>query len=175
MDLFFNTNQAKLLQSYPGLQLTRLYKVVEELSPFRDFTSEKLQDLKKLLLSGIPLQYISQNAFFYKSSFYVDEGVLIPRSESEILVEKMVQLIRDNPMFNSIVEIGVGSGALLLSILADSDRALSAVGTDISFEALEVAQKNTFLVMSTTRMNILTSIIVVILTYYGKPTLPNYS
>lgn len=145
IDLFFSINRTQLLESYPGLRLSRIYDLIEELNPVHDFNSECLRNLKRQLLQQVPLQYISQLAFFYKNSFYVDERVLIPRSESEILVERIVHIIKKNKGFDSIAEVGVGSGALLLSILCDCERSLTAIGTDISMAALEVAKKNAFL------------------------------
>lgn len=139
---FFSSNHSQLLQIYPGLNLSRLHHLIAELNPFADFTSEDLTHLKQQLLSRIPLEYISGLAYFYKSFFRVDSRVLIPRSESEILVEMVVAHLQKNTQVSSILEVGVGSGALLLSVLGEMNRPITAIGTDISFAALAVAQNN---------------------------------
>ncbi|MDD3324902.1 MAG: peptide chain release factor N(5)-glutamine methyltransferase [Sulfurospirillaceae bacterium] len=87
-----------------------------------------------------PLEYILNKAGFYKEEFYVDKRVLIPRPETEILVDKVVELASfvENPR---IVEIGTGSGiiSIMLSRLLSD---LHVRATDISSDALEVAKLN---------------------------------
>jgi release factor glutamine methyltransferase len=73
--------------------------------------------------------------------FYVDERVLIPRDETEILVEKAIEIIKKNKI-KSICEIGIGSGAIFLSILEEFNETLEILATDIEDSALEVAIKN---------------------------------
>ncbi len=90
--------------------------------------------------NNIPLQYIFSESNFYNRDFYVDERVLIPRWDTEVLVEEVIRLSKD---FSSpkILEIGVGSGAVSITIgkeIIDS----KVVGLDISDGALEVANTN---------------------------------
>lgn len=139
---FLTTHQTQLTQSYPGLNKQRIHQLIEELNPFGDFSTAKLNVLKDELLHQKPLEYISGLAYFYKSTFLVDERVLIPRSETEILAETIVSHFKKNLQLDSLLEVGVGSGALILSILGELDRPINAVATDISFGALSVAQKN---------------------------------
>lgn len=73
--------------------------------------------------------------------FYVDERVLIPRDETEILVEKAVEILKSNKV-HSLCEVGAGSGALLLSILMDAPRKLEVIATDIDKKALSIARYN---------------------------------
>lgn len=99
--------------------------------------SHKLQE-------GIPLEYINNEAYFYNNRFYVDENVLIPRSETEILVGESVSFLRK---FNkkealNICEVGVGSGALGLSLLMEVEKPIVFWGTDIDEGSLAVCKKN---------------------------------
>lgn len=87
-----------------------------------------------------PLQYIRGHQEFYGLDFIVTPDVLIPRPETEILVENAVKALRtkDSPTF---CEVGVGSGCISVSILHQVPNA-TAVGLDISENALEIAKKN---------------------------------
>jgi len=87
-----------------------------------------------------PIEYIFNTSEFYGREFYVDERVLIPRIETELVVEEALKQIEaiKNP---KILDIGVGSGAICLTLaLERSDAAI--VGVDISKDALEVAKRN---------------------------------
>lgn len=89
---------------------------------------------------SIPLEYILNKASFFSSEFYVDDRVLIPRPETELLIEKVVEKCRGlNDI--TIAEIGTGSGiiSIMLSMLLPQAK---FIATDISKEALEVAQIN---------------------------------
>jgi len=90
--------------------------------------------------SGFPVQYITNEQEFMGLSFYVDERVLIPRGETELLVTRVLELIKERKM-KTVMDIGVGSGAICVSIakLADVE---TIYGIDISKDALTVAQKN---------------------------------
>lgn len=87
-----------------------------------------------------PLQYITGKQEFYGLDFQVTPDVLIPRPETEMIVENALEILksRENSRF---CEIGVGSGCISISILHNA-RAASAIGLDISDKALEIAQKN---------------------------------
>lgn len=87
-----------------------------------------------------PLQYITGKQEFYGLNFEVSKDVLIPRPETEIIVENALGILREieNPRF---CEVGVGSGCISVSILHELKNA-SAVGLDISEKALEIARKN---------------------------------
>lgn len=87
-----------------------------------------------------PLQYIRGTQEFYGLEFEVAPGVLIPRPETEILVENSISLLADKegPIF---CEVGTGSGCIGISILHEAPAA-SAVGLDISGPALDLTQKN---------------------------------
>ena len=87
-----------------------------------------------------PLQYIRGEQEFYGLDFTLTPDVLIPRPETEIVVENAIEMLKmsDNPRF---CEIGVGSGCISISILHEVATA-SAVGADISAKALKIAKIN---------------------------------
>jgi release factor glutamine methyltransferase len=137
---FFLENEKDLLNNYPGLKFKRLN---EELTEFNPECDELFHSFCDQLKSGKPLEYITHKAYFYKDEFYVDENVLIPRCETEILVEIAAQ--KTKKVFSGkqvkIIDLGTGSGAIILSYLSEIKNA-EAFASDISEEALNVARKN---------------------------------
>lgn len=90
-------------------------------------------------LSGVPLAYVLGTAVFRGHVYTVRPGVLIPRPETELLVEKAIELLQETPM--TILECGVGSGIIGIELaLACSE--CRVLGWDISETALSVAQEN---------------------------------
>jgi len=101
---------------------------------------KKFWALVKRRLSGEPTAYITGHREFYGLDFYVDPGVLIPRPESELLVEKTLALAQTHPVA-CIAEIGTGSGAIAVSLALNLPHA-KIYATDISEAALKVALSN---------------------------------
>ena len=89
---------------------------------------------------GAPLQYAAGRAAFRHLTLDVDERVLIPRPETERLVDLVLDALRETPG-GIIVDVGTGSGAIALA-LASEGRADWVIGTDISLDALAVARVN---------------------------------
>jgi len=87
-----------------------------------------------------PYQYIINSAPFYDIDLYVADGVLIPRPETELLVDEVSKIIKESSIDN-IIEIGVGSGAISI-VLAREFPNLEIVATDISKRAIEIAERN---------------------------------
>ena len=90
-----------------------------------------------------PLQYIVGSVEFYGFPFYVNSSVLIPRQETEILVEEVIEHNKNKPGIK-ILDIGTGSGNIAISI-AKNLPGSEVIGTDISKEALTIAVKNSVL------------------------------
>tara|TARA_B100000035_G_scaffold312725_1_gene324842 strand:+ start:111 stop:953 length:843 start_codon:yes stop_codon:yes gene_type:complete len=90
--------------------------------------------------SHIPLAYLTKSKEFWKSDFYVDNRVLIPRPDTEIIIEEILSIFKVKKI-NNFLEIGVGSGCIVLSILNEIKN-LKATGIDISQKALEVCKIN---------------------------------
>jgi release factor glutamine methyltransferase len=89
---------------------------------------------------GAPLQYAVGQACFRHLTLDVDERVLIPRPETEQLVDVVLDALRDDPG-GIVVDVGTGSGAIALA-LASEGRAERVIGTDVSLDALAVARAN---------------------------------
>ena len=87
-----------------------------------------------------PLSYITKRKEFWSIGFNVSRNVLIPRPETEIVVEQVIRRFKDKGSFN-ILDVGTGSGCILLSILKELTNSYG-VGIDKSFEALNIAKKN---------------------------------
>ena len=91
--------------------------------------------------SGEPLQYITRRQSFFGLDFEVAKGVLIPRPETELLVETALKLLKNSPAQSTICDVGTGSGCIAITILHEQPDA-RGVAIDISAAALEVAQRN---------------------------------
>jgi release factor glutamine methyltransferase len=94
----------------------------------------------KRRLEGEPMQYICGETEFYRMPFYVNRNVLIPRPETELLVEKAVQLA---PMVRRprMLDVGTGSGVIAVALAHEWPDAV-VTATDLSKDALEVARRN---------------------------------
>jgi release factor glutamine methyltransferase len=109
----------------------------------RDLIDEEIERFFELIerrAADEPIQYITGRQEFFGLVFEVNEDVLIPRPETEILVEAAIEVLREkeNPYF---CDVGTGSGCIPISILANLENA-KAVAVDISSDALAVARKN---------------------------------
>jgi release factor glutamine methyltransferase len=108
-------------------------------------TIDSLRSLLLRRLGGEPLSYVLAEAEFYSRRFYVDSRVLVPRPESEQLVERAIKFARENSSSISsslrVVDLGTGSGVLAITLaleLAD----IEVIASDISEPALDVARIN---------------------------------
>ena len=145
------------------LLLARVLKIPpsELISHHDDFlTIEQSQQLEQLInqrLTGKPIQYVLKEAWFYTYPFYVDERVLIPRQETEYLITKALEWIKnfsqpttDNPQPLTIADIGTGSGNIAITMALEISKLTAynlqlttdIYATDISPAALAVARLN---------------------------------
>lgn len=105
--------------------------------------SSKFEDFKRLVneaKEGKPIEYLTQKVSFYDWEFEICEGVLIPRPETEILVDKCDELIKQRGV-KHIFELGVGSGIISIS-LALLNPEIQIIASDINPLALALTQKN---------------------------------
>jgi len=114
--------------SYPDLEIS------EE-------DAKKLKVLSKKRASGYPMGYLTKSKEFFGLDFYIEEGVLIPRPETEILVEKVIEKLQNAKGELIGLEVGVGSGCISVGLLKNIKN-LKIIGIDISDKALEITQKN---------------------------------
>lgn len=101
---------------------------------------EKLEEGLKKLEEGKPVQYIVGNVDFYDINLLVNKNVLIPRFETEYLVEKTINYAKKLKEPLDILDIGTGSGAIAITLAKHLNS--KVIATDISEKALEIAQKN---------------------------------
>lgn len=121
------------------LFVLKITKKEHFLNPNQEISSSQLAELNKcinLLTQNYPIAYIVNSKNFYGLDFYVDQNVLIPRPETEILVEQAIKL---NP--NSVLDIGTGSGCIAIAIARHLNNC-QLTALDISTHALEVAKRN---------------------------------
>jgi len=88
-----------------------------------------------------PLEYITNTVSFYSEYFYIDKGALIPRPETELLIDEVVKRVKDVNTTMTFVEVGVGSGIISI-ILSLHFKKAKFIAVDISEDALFVANKN---------------------------------
>lgn len=101
---------------------------------------ERFKNNIQNFLEGIPIQYINNKAYFMGLEFYVDENVLIPRCDTEILVEEIIKIIKKDSLLK-ILDLCTGSGAIAISLKKYLNN-IEIMASDISDKALMVAKKN---------------------------------
>jgi release factor glutamine methyltransferase len=104
---------------------------------------KKFFEIYKKVESGYPIEYIFNEVYFYGDKFFIKEGVLIPRDDTEVVVEKAINLIKKYKMENEklkVLDCCTGSGVIAIEISKHTNSDVMA--TDINETALEVAKKN---------------------------------
>ncbi len=105
--------------------------------------AKNLKYFKKLLYERAarkPIAYLLNKKFFWKSEFYVNKNTLIPRPDTEIIIEQILKVTK-NKNYLRILDIGVGSGCILLSVLKERNN-FHGTGIDISKNSLEISKIN---------------------------------
>lgn len=128
------------------LNIDRMMLFTKYRDDIEDEEIEKIRYfIQKIGREKFPVQYLLNEQEFYGRKFYVDKGVLIPRQDTEILVEKMIVILKDKVLKNEIhpkiLDIGVGSGIIGITAALEIESSY-VLGVDISDKALETAQKN---------------------------------
>ncbi len=160
VDQFFETHQKSLELNYPGITpaILKRHFVHSFLNDclgneaWLDFAYFHRADsvfdhVFTSLRQGIPLAHIFEGKFFFRSDFYVSPDVLIPRDETEILVElvlKDLKLLARRQSRPKVLEVGVGSGAIMLSVIRDFKKPVDFWAGDIDVRALKIAKINDF-------------------------------
>ena len=109
----------------------------------KKLSEEKLEQFNCLInkrLKGEPIAYLLKKKDFWKYEFYVDKGILIPRPDSEVVVNQILKLTNNKDNLR-ILDIGVGSGCLLLSVLKERKK-FHGVGVDISKKCIDISNIN---------------------------------
>lgn len=119
------------------LEVSKEYLLINRDKEITDDSFNKYMEVLDLRKSGMPYQYIVGEKHFMGLIFNVSPSVLIPRNDTEILVEEVLKRLKSG---DTVLDIGTGSGAIAVSIAKYKDVKVYAV--DISDEALEVAKEN---------------------------------
>ena len=109
----------------------------------RDLDKEDLNTFQKLIKKrsiGKPIAYLTNKKFFWESEFLVSNDTLIPRPDTELIVEKVLELTAHKKKIH-ILEIGIGSGCILLSVLKER-KSFYGVGIDISKSCINISNLN---------------------------------
>jgi release factor glutamine methyltransferase len=121
-----------------GINRAQLYSDLNlELNPEQEKTLDKALKQRR---RGEPSAYITGHREFYRLDFFIDHNVLIPRPETELLVEIAITLAKSHGI-TEIADIGTGCGAIAISLAVHLPEAV-VYATDISREALEVTRAN---------------------------------
>lgn len=134
------SDMLRIVAYYLDISKEELYLVLDE----RKLNIKEQNDieimLNKMYFTHIPLQYIINKQPFYNEEYFVNENVLIPRQDTEILVEKAIEYI-NKYNFNNLLDMCTGSGCIGISISNNSNiKEITLV--DVSNDALEVTKKN---------------------------------
>jgi release factor glutamine methyltransferase len=116
-----------------------IYSKLKESLPYNK--AEELQKLVSRRVKKEPIAYILNNKEFWSTNFYVDRSVLIPRPETEVLIDLILSQISNKNNYLNILDIGTGSGCILISLLKELFKA-KGIGVDKSSKAIAIAKKN---------------------------------
>ncbi len=131
-----------LFQHHLGVERTTFYMMMQEAVP--EATIKKFKaDIKKHVETGVPVQHLIGYEIFYGRKYSVNGHVLIPRPETEELVQQVIETVQKYPQSQplTIVDIGTGSGVIAITLSLEIPNA-KIYATDISPEALQMAEKN---------------------------------
>ncbi len=144
-------NAELILSSVLGLKRLDLYLQFER--PLNESEKTKYRELIKRRSEGEPIQYLMGFTEFYGEKFLVNSDVLIPRPETELLVEK---IISENFTLEEIkiLDIGTGSGNIPIMIKKNIPNA-EITSIDISEKAIEIARKNEEIILKSNKINFL--------------------
>ena len=148
-----SVSEKKLLLSYvlglsnEELNLANNKKVGEK--DLKNF--EQLINRRK---NSEPIAYLTNIKSFWKNDFYVDQSVLIPRSDSELLIESVIEYFPDLKKTYNFLDLGSGSGCLIISLLNEYLLS-SGTGVEIDKKAIKVSEKNKEILLNKDRLKFL--------------------
>lgn len=122
------------------LNKPRQYVIVNDMEELNKNEERKYFDAILKIRKGIPLEHITHQKEFMKLNFFVDQNVLIPRQDTEILVEEVIKIVQKTNA-KKILDLCTGSGAIAVSIAKYLPKS-EITAIDISNEALKIAKKN---------------------------------
>ena len=129
--------EAEILLSITlGIERAKIYSV----DSLDEDQEKRFKYLLKKRLQGTPISYLQKKRYFYDLELEIEEGVFIPRPETELLLEKSFEIINKKKI-NSVAEIGVGSGNIAIPLALKFSN-LKIFACDISPYALKISKKN---------------------------------
>ena len=131
--------KSRLLMQYV-LNETRQYVIVNDMENLEKNKEKQYFEGIKILKKGVPIEHITHQKEFMKLSFFVDKNVLIPRQDTEILVEEVINIAK-KVNAKKILDLCTGSGVIAVSLAKYLPQA-EITAIDISNEALKIAKKN---------------------------------
>lgn len=141
-----NINEAKLIAEIifsHVLEIDRMLLFTKYKENLDKEKTDKIRNfIQKVGKEKFPVQYLLNEQEFYGRKFYVNTGVLIPRQDTEVLVEEAIKTLRSEKTETpKILDIGTGSGAIGITLALEIPDS-KIMGTDISDKALEISEKN---------------------------------
>ena len=122
------------------LKVDESYLFLHENDEFKEY--RKFKTLVERRAKGEPVEYITKKVSFYSREFFIDKGALIPRPETELLIDEVVKNVKEFQTRQlSIAEIGTGSGIISIMLALFLPNA-KITATDISKDALKTAKRN---------------------------------
>ena len=122
------------------IQKDRKFLILNYDKKLKKKTLENFDDLISQRSKGKPIAYLTKKKSFWKDIFEITSDVLIPRPDTEIIIEEILKLTK-NKRNLKILDIGVGSGCVLLSLLREKKN-FTGVGIDISKKCIDLSRKN---------------------------------
>jgi release factor glutamine methyltransferase len=123
------------------------------LNSCEEINKKILDDFNNLIQrrkKGEPIAYITNNKEFWNDSFYVDKNVLIPRPDTELIIDQVLKIFPKNKRLQ-LLDIGVGSGCILLSLLKERSN-FFGTGIDISKKSINISKYNAKILQLTNRV-----------------------
>ena len=122
------------------LKKNREYLILNQSTELNQKQIKSFNSLFKRRKKGEPIAYITNKKEFWKDIYYVDKNVLIPRPETEHLIEEVFKLT-DNNFAKNVLDLGTGSGCILLSILKGRKK-FRGIGIDVSKKSINISKYN---------------------------------
>ena len=123
------------------------------LNSSKKMKKENLKNFNNLIerrKKGEPIAYIINSKEFWNDSFYVDKNVLIPRPDTELIIDQVLKIFQKNKQLQ-LLDIGVGSGCILLSLLKERPN-FFGTGIDISKKSINISKYNAKILQLTNRV-----------------------
>lgn len=139
----YKIDEARLIAELIFSNILKIDRMLLFMNYDKNITDKQKNDireaLKKIAIDKLPYQYLINQQNFYGRNFYVNKGVLIPRYDTECLVENVIKNLKIKAPF--ILDIGTGSGAIAITLGLEIPES-KVLGIDISDKAIEISKKN---------------------------------